>query len=123
MSVVQGTVTGITLVQASREGSGARKTYQVCASFGAATAGDTAYITGVASSIKAQTRNGKTITLRAAQTAAPGIDASGLAVYAGATALTVSGSADCSFLLCGTTTVGAFGASTGVSFMAVVDES
>lgn len=128
MGTINGSITGVSLLAASANGAGARKAYLVTADFPAYTgSGDTATITGVGAAIAAATRNGKTNTLRGAICVAPGLDTNAQAVYCGGAsvqAMTVS-----SDDLTGNLTVAAgteittTTAATGVTIVAVVDES
>jgi hypothetical protein len=124
MAVINGTITGVTLLRAK----GSRKTYHVTAAFGAYTgAADTATITGIGAAIATKTRNGKTNTLRAVAPMAAGSDTNAQDVYFGGTAVqaaTIS-SDDATGQLnnaAGTELTTAT-ASVGVEVIAVVDES
>lgn len=72
MAVINGTITGVTLLRANQ----GFKTYLVTANFPAYTgAADTATVTGLGAAILAKTRNGKTTTLKAVQCIGAGKDA------------------------------------------------
>lgn len=92
MAVISGTIKGVTEVRAALQTG--RKAYLLALDFAAYTgASDTASVTGVGAAILAHTRNGKTVTLRGAVPAAPGLDTAAQAVYFTGTAvqaLTVS---------------------------------
>lgn len=86
MAVINGTITGVSLLRAK----GAMKTYLVTCEFAAYTgAADTATVTGLGAAILAKVRNGKTTTLKAVQCIAPGLSGStdvyftGTAAWAG----------------------------------------
>lgn len=72
MAIINGTITGVSLLSAS----GALKTYEVTCEFAAYTgASDTATVTGLGAAILGKTRNGKTTTLKAVQCIGAGKDA------------------------------------------------
>lgn len=72
MSVINGTITGVTLLNANA----GFKTYLVTCDFAAYLgSGDTATVTGLGAAIKAKNRNGKTHTLKAVQCIGAGKDA------------------------------------------------
>jgi hypothetical protein len=72
MAVINGTITGVTLLRAKES----MKTYLVTADFPAYTgASDTATVTGLGAAILAHTRNGKTTTLKACECIGSGKDA------------------------------------------------
>lgn len=74
MAVINGTITGVSLLRAGA--NGALKTYSVTCDFAAYTgSGDTATVTGLGAAILAKTRNGKTTTLKAVQCIGAGKDA------------------------------------------------
>jgi hypothetical protein len=78
MAVINGSITGATLLRAK----GPLKTYLVTANFAAYTgAADTATVNGLGAAILAKTRNGKTTTLKGVNCIGPGYDAAGTAVY------------------------------------------
>ena len=82
MATVSGTVTGIQLLTAGT-GLGARKVYEVSASFTVYTASaDSAQITGIQDRIEEFTKSGKTLTLVSAMPGGPGVNTAGVAVYA-----------------------------------------
>ncbi len=122
MSVIDGSVKGVSLVLGPSTGPGARKTYLVTANFATVTAGDTGQITGVQDRIQEHVRNGKTLTVRAAMGANPGTNSTGGAVYASPTITNSSGTL--SFNL-GSTTGVAEAATTpaAVGFLVMCDES
>jgi len=129
MSVINGTIKGVSLLSGNVDGVGARKAYLISADFAAYTgSSDTCTITGVGAAITAATKNGKTITLRGAIPVQAGFDTAGQAVYATGTAvqaMTVS-SDDLTGQLsnaAGTELTTTTGVSTGVMVCAIVDES
>lgn len=129
MSTINGTITGCNLIAGNITGFGARKAYQITATFPAYTgSSDTATITGVGAAISASTKNGKTITLRGGIPSGAGSDTAAQAVYFGGTAVqaaTVS-SDDLTGQLnnaAGTELTTTTGVSTGVQVIAIVDES
>src|SRR5882757_10272338 len=81
MTLIAGTIQGITLVSGNPEGFGARKAYLVTVNFGAYTSADSGTVTGVGAAIAAQTKLGKTNTLRDACCAFPGADTNAQLVY------------------------------------------
>lgn len=88
MAVIHGVITGITAQYANPSGFGIRKEYLVTVDFPAHTAStDTIDIPLVGAAIAAQTRNGKTNTLRGGLNGAAGKDTAGVAVYTGALAV------------------------------------
>lgn len=126
MSVISGTIKGVTNVRAQLNTG--RKAYLLAVDFGAYTgAADTAQIVGVGAAILATTRNAKTVTLRGAIPAAPGYDTAAQAVYftgTAAQAATVS-SDDLTGQLsnaAGTELTSAT-ASKGVEILVIVDEA
>jgi len=130
MAVINGTIIGITLANATLQGAGTRKTYLITANFAAYNgAADTATITGVGAAISAQVRNGRTITLRGGISASAGLDTAAQAVHftgTSVTAATLSSddltgqlSTDASTATEITTST----ACTGVGVLVVVDES
>ena len=123
MAVIQGTITGVSLLESSVNGLGARKAYIVAVDFPAYTgASDTINIAAVGAGIAARTQNGKTNTLRGAVCIGPGIDTANQAVYTGA--LTVSTDALTGELAnAAATELTSSTACTGVRICAVVDES
>lgn len=123
MSTVAGTVTGVTLLSGPGTGAGSRKVYEVAASFTTYTASsDSAQITGIQDRIEEITKNGKTLTLIGAAAGNPGVNTSGVAVYASATITNTSGTL--AFELCSDATTEAnTSACSGVKFICVVDES
>ena len=71
MSVINGTITGVSLMAAKD----AYKTYRVTCNFAAYTgASDTATVTGLGAAILAKVRNGKTTTLKSVMCIGPGKD-------------------------------------------------
>lgn len=122
MATVQGTIQGITLVDSNPAG-GVRKTFLVTLGFASATDGDTASVSNLHTAIQNQQRNGKSFTIRKAQGARAGVDASGSAVYATAvvTAGTTAGQVD--FKLGGVTAAATVNASDGVAILVMGDES
>jgi hypothetical protein len=105
-----------------------RKAYLVTADFAAYTgASDTATVTGVGAAILAETRNGKTVTLRGAIPAGAGYDTANQAVYFTGTAVqaaTVS-SDDLTGQLSGAdgTELTSSTACKGVGLIVIVDEA
>ncbi len=86
MSVINGTITGVSLLRAADT----LKTYMVTCDFAAYTgSGDTATVTGLGASILAHTRNGKTTTLKSVMCIGAGKDAAAtpLSVYFTGTAV------------------------------------
>jgi hypothetical protein len=74
MAVINGTVTGVSLLRASA--SGGLKTYLVTCNFPAYTgASDTATVTGLGAAILGKNRNGKTHTLKGVHCMSAGKDA------------------------------------------------
>ncbi len=126
MSVIDGTIKGITLVNSSKgvNMKDNEKTYLVTADFAAYTgASDSGRLDEIATAIQDQVRNGKTVTLRAAHGCGPGYDNTGASVYFGA--MTVS-SGDLTFSLTAvdrSTEVTSFTTATGVSALVTVTES
>ena len=123
MSTIAGTITGVNVQYSSGLASAPRKTYEVCADFGAYTgASDSATITGVGAAIKAKNRNGKTHTLRGAICVGPGFDTNKQAVYTGACTVSTD---DLTFNLSGAdgTELTSATASKGVRLFVTVDES
>lgn len=85
MAVINGTITGVTLLRAK----GDRKAYLLTADFAAYTgASDTMALLAVGAAIATKTRNGKTNTLRSGACVGAGLDTNAQAVFTGA--LTVS---------------------------------
>lgn len=122
MATATGTINGATLMR-SNVSTGARKTWLVSANFPAYTgSSDSATLTGVGAYISAHCRNGKTQTLRGAQSAGAGLDTNAQAVYVGACtvstdALTFNLSDNTGTELTSST------ASIGVELMVFLDES
>lgn len=128
MSVINGTIKGVSLVQGNVNGVGARKAYLLSCDFAAYTgASDTATITGVGAAIATATKNGKTNTLRGGICVGPGADTAAQAVYATGTAaqaMTVSSDDLTGHLaVAAGTEITSTTASTGVQVLVVVDES
>jgi len=124
MAVINGSITGVTLVRAT----GARKTYLLTCDFAAYTgAADTATVTGIGAAIASKTRNGKTNTLRAVLPAGPGRDTANQDVYFTGTAVQAatisSDDATGHLAVAAGTEVSSATASKGVELVAVVDES
>jgi len=128
MSVINGTIKGVSLVQGNVNGVGARKAYLLSCDFAAYTgSGDTCTITGVGAAIATATKNGKTNTLRGGICVGPGADTAAQAVYptgAAAIAMTVS-SDDLTGNLSNAagTELTSSTACTGCQVLVVVDES
>jgi hypothetical protein len=126
MAVVAGTIKGITLVNDSQglNLNGADKTYLITADFATYDASeDTGSLAGVGAAISAQTRNGKTATLKAAHGCGPGVDNAGVDIFYGA--MTVSVDA-LTFSLTATdrsTEVADFTTASGVPCLVTVTES
>lgn len=127
MSVIAGTITGVTLVRAPVPGGGARKSYLCTVNFAAYTgASDTASVAGVGAAIAAFVKNGKTNTLCAGALPVcvnPGQDTAGQDVYIGTTTLSV---ADITFSLvdaANSEVTSTTGVTTGVEIVVPVVES
>jgi hypothetical protein len=129
MSVINGTITGVTLMGANPGNGGANaKAFHLVANFAAYTgASDSATITGCLTAIAAAERNGKTLTLRAATRYHAGLDTAAQACYVD-TAITLSNtttSGDLAFDLANAagTELTTSTACTGVGVIVVVDEA
>ncbi len=123
MSTLSGTIDGVSLVRASDNGVGARKTYEVACTFTQTfTAGDVAQLVSVDTAVSGAVKNGKTFTVRSMAQSQPGLDAGGTAVYVVGTLTNTSGTL--TFGLGGTTTnAAATGSITGVRLLVIGDES
>lgn len=78
MSVINGTITGVSLLRAKDD----LKTYLVTCNFGAYDASaDTASVTGLGAAILAKNHNGKTHTLKSVMCIGAGYDSDNTAVY------------------------------------------
>src|SRR6185312_5311191 len=129
MTTQNGTITGVTLLEGSFGGLIAtvsstnytRKVYHLSVDFPAYTgSSDTMTVTGVNTAIAAATRNGRTLTLRAAVPGQPGQDTTAQAVFAtGTTTGDLAGNLTdaAGTELTSTTAV------SGVGIIAVVDET
>lgn len=126
MAVITGTVTGISHLVDSEalNQNGAERSVLVTADFGAYDASaDTADLSAIGAAIAASRRDGKTVTLRAAHGAGPGVSDAGADVYCGA--MTVS-SDDLTFSLTEvdrSTEVADFTTAVGVSAIVTYTES
>lgn len=124
MATITGSLQGVTLLSGNPTAVNVtRQAYLLDYSFAAYTgASDSATVTGIGAAILANTRSGKTYTLRGAVCAFPGVDTNLQLVYTGA--LTVS-TDDLTFNL--TTLAGVelttSTAASGVGIIAVVDVS
>lgn len=126
MAVIAGTIKGITLLNASKGVNmlGEEKTYLVTADFAAYDASeDTGQLAGVGAAIAAQTRNGKTNTLRAAHGCGPGKSDGGAQVYFGAMAVSVDALTFSLTAVDRSTEVADFTTAVGVSAIVTVTES
>lgn len=129
MATIAGSIKGVSLLSGNVNGEGARKAYIVSVEFPAYSgAADVASVTGVGAAIAAQTRNGKTNTVRGAITLNAGADASSQDVYFTGTAvqaLTVSSDDLTGHLAvaAGTEIATTTTAAVGVQLCVVVDES
>jgi hypothetical protein len=84
MATIQGVNQGVKLVEGNPSGAvttGGRKTFLCTMSFAAATVSDVGSISGLAATIQARQKNGKTFTITHAMPAFPGTDVSGNAVH------------------------------------------
>lgn len=143
MTVQNGTIDGVTLLAGSPEGVTntvssviyTRKAYRCSAHFPAYTGStDTATVTGICTAIAAATRNGRSLTLVAVVPCSPGQDTAsppvtshftGTAVAA-ATLSNTTTTGDAAGQLsdsAGTETTSTTGVTSGLEFIAVVDES
>ena len=126
MAVIPGTVTGITHLNTSAalNGNGDEKTVLVTADFAAYDASaDTGSLAAIGTAIQNATRDGKTVTLRAAHGVGPGVSDGGADVFFGA--MTVS-SDDLTFSLTAvdrSTEVDDFTTAVGVSAVVTYTES
>lgn len=94
MSVIAGTITGVTLVRAPVPGGGARYSYLCTVNFAAYTgSSDSGSIVGVGAAIAAFVKDGKTLTLCAGAIPVcvnPGQDTAGQDVYIGTTTISTA---------------------------------
>lgn len=123
MATIAGTIKGASLLTATPTNYAGRKAYHVIFDIGAYTGStDDGSLAAVGAFIAGQTDNGKTITLRSAVNAYPGLDTAAQLVYTGA--LTVSTDA-LTFNLTNIsgTELTSSTASTGIGLVVVVDES
>lgn len=132
MSTISGTFQGATLLHASPNGAGARKTYLATYSFGAYTgSGDSGAITGMVAALAGQARNGKTLTIASSTQGigvvcvGAGIDTAGQAVYVGAVTVVsaTTGSLTFNLTTADGTEITASTACSGVQLAVTVDES
>ena len=140
MAVINGTITGVTLLSANPAGTTAldstsvcfRKSFLVMANFAAYTGNaDSATITGILTAIAASQRNGKTLKLRAVIPAIAGVDTALQGVHmtgASVAACTIANpttTGDATGNLsdaAGTEVTSTTGVTTGVGVIAVIDE-
>lgn len=140
MATQNGTITGVSLLSGNPAGTvGAvsttnysRRAYLLTVSFPAYTgSSDTMTVTGVNTAIAAATRNGRTLTLRAAVPAFPGLDTNAQAVFAAGTSIqamavsntTTTGDLAGNLTDAADTELTSATASSGVGIIAIVDES
>jgi len=130
MSTINGTITGVTLIDANKGmGGDNRKAFLCAASFAAYTgASDTYTVTGINTAIAAHERNGKTLTLLYVVPASCGLDTNGQAVYlkSAPTLSNTTTTGDIAGDLTaadGSTELTSATASQGVQFIAVVKEA
>lgn len=130
MAVINGTITGCTLIDASKGlGGDHRKAFLCSAAFAAYTgASDTYTVTGINTAVAAHERNGKTLTLIGVTPLNAGIDTNGQAVYlkAAPTLSNTTTTGDIAGDLTaadGSTELTSATASQGVQFIAVVKEA
>lgn len=130
MSVINGSITGVTLLATNVSGAGdVRKAFLCSASFAAYTgASDTETVTGILTAVASHERNGKTLTLIDVCAFNAGLDTNGQAVYL-ATSQTPSNTTTTGDIAGnltaadGTTELTASTASVGVQFVAIVKEA
>jgi len=140
MTTQNGTITGVTLLEGSFGGLIAtvsstnytRKVYHLSVDFPAYTgSSDTMTVTGVNTAIAAATRNGRTLTLRAAVPGQPGQDTTAQAVFAAGTSIqamavsngTTTGDLAGNLTDAAGTELTSTTAVSGVGIIAVVDET
>lgn len=130
MAVINGTVTGCSLIDTNKgTGGEIRKSFLCAASFAAYTgSSDTYTVTGILTAVAAHERNGKTLTLLSVAPANGGTDTNGQLVYikAAPTLSNTTTTGDIAGDLTaadGSTELTAATASQGVSFIAVVKEA
>lgn len=123
MGVINGSITGVSLVRAK----GARKSYLLTCDFAAYASTDSATITGIGAAIASHTRNGKTNTLRAVAPCGAGLDTNAQDVYFTGTAVEAgtisSDDATGNLSNAAGTELSSATACVGVEVIAVVDES
>jgi hypothetical protein len=125
MAVVAATVLSCECVEGaqssiSNSSTGPRLTYRLGLSLGTMTAGDTAAVVTCDAKIQAITKNGRTVTLREAAGAGPGLTPGGTAAYA--IGASVSGTT-LSFSAGGPTASAACAAASVVHVYVTVDEA
>lgn len=125
MAVIAATVSDLTVVEGPTSSianatTGSRYCYRLTLSCGTMTAGDTAAVVTCNTKIANIIKNGKTVTLRGAAAAGPGITPGG--TYAYAFDASVSGTT-LSFSVGGPTAAAAVASGTLVNAFVVVDES
>lgn len=129
MSVITGTVTGVSLLTGNPEGAGARRSYLLTCNFGAYVSADSGALAGVVATMQNAGRGGKTFTIASGNQGigvtcvGPGVDTAGQAVYVGAVTVSSASVGTLAFNLtdsAGTELVSAT-ACTGVQLAVVVD--
>lgn len=131
MSVITGTVDAVSLIDASHNGAGARKSYILSCSFGAYTSSDSGALAGVVATIAAAVRNGKTNVITSGNQGigvtclGPGLDSAGQAVYVGAVTVSSASVGTLAFNLTDSagSELSSAAASSGVKLLVTVDES
>lgn len=131
MSVITGTLDGISFIHGGANGAGARKSYIASCSFGAYTSSDSGALAGVIAAINALDRNGKTKVITSSTQGigvtcvGPGIDTNGQAVYVGAVTVSSASVGTLAFNLTDSTgsELSSATACKGVQLLITVDES
>lgn len=131
MATIQGVNQGVKLEESTPNGaqtSGVtafqlRRTFLCTMSFAAANSGDVGSISGLAATIQARTKNGRTFTITHAAPAFPGQDASGNAVYITGTVTAGVTAGQVDFALGGVTATATVSASSGVGLLVTGYES
>ena len=120
MATIQGVNQGVTLVAGNPSGAqttGPRKSFLCTLSFAAATASDVGSVSGLAATIGARQKNGKTFVITHACPAFPGVDASGNAVHITGTVTAGVTAGQVDFALGGPTATAVVAASSGCGLL------
>lgn len=120
MATIQGTNQGVHLIAGNPSGAqttGGRKTFLCTLSFASAVTSDVGSVSGLAATIQARQKNGKTFTITHAAPCFPGVDASGNAVHITGTVTAGVTAGQVDFSLGNVTTTTSVNASSGCGLL------